>query len=212
MKTLTTEQIETLKKLDWEKVNDFFKAPIGSDFLTELTGYNIYEDTVTIMSPMSWQVDYYKSAVYQDFDEKYYLEYRIFVGGVQWASGKFAMFDGDLLELYTPTEEPKEEPTEEKKPTDWHDLLTDALKIAMEETDTDSIVEFIDSNFADVSDKIRENLCDNLEVDDIGEVLKEDIAKEWIENNPDDAWDMAEENLCSGDIRDKIISYLENNL
>lgn len=208
MKTLTTQQIEELKKLNWEKVDDFFKAPIGSDFLTELTGYNIYEDTVTIMSPMSWQVDYYKSAIYQDFSEKYYLQYRIFVGGVQWASGNFAMFDGDLLGLYTP----KEEPTEEKPETDWRNLLSNVLENALKETDVDSIVEFIDSNFPTVSDKIRENFSDNLEVDDIGEVLKDDIAKDWIEQNADDAYDRAVDNMDSYEMRDKIIDYLQNNL
>lgn len=197
MKTLTTQQIETLKKLEWVETDNYFMTRNLPDQvfldLTDIDPSSIYD---SIYLPVSNKIEYYKSSVYKN-GEKYFLQYTIFVDGVEWAKGNFAMFGNDLLELYAPK---------------WESLLGNALKKVLAATDVDSIVEFIDNNYADVSNKIRENFCENLEVDDIGEVLKQDIAKDWIGHNSDDAYDRAMHNMDSHEIKDKIIDYLQNNL
>ena len=161
--------------------------------LRELLG----NDNTTIS--FYWEIAYRKKE-----GNLFDLHYAIWCKGDVVKNGVIQEFDTDILGLFTKTEE---EPG-----TDWESLLSDALKKALEETDVDSIVEFIDSNFPTVSDKIRENFCENLEVDDIGEVLKDDIARDWIEQNPDDAYDRAVDNMDSYEIKDKIIDYLSDNL
>lgn len=214
MKTLTTQQIETLKTFHWVEVVDsmnnktFMSRDLADQDFLDLTGVDLESLYDSIYLPVSNRIRYYKSTAYKN-GEKYFLQYIIFVDGVEWARGNFAMFVGDTLELYTP----KTEPTEEKPTdTDWRNLLGNVLENALKETDVDSIVEFIDNNFCEVSNKIRENFSDNLEVDDIGEVLKYDIASDWIEQNPDEAYDRAVDKMDSYEMRDKIIDYLQNNL
>lgn len=210
MKTLTTEQIETLKTMDWQddrnedltgallyfsNTNDSYFQDITGvcvSCLRELLGNN---DTI---ETFYWEIAYR----YHKDNMNYDLHFAIWCKGDVVKDGVIQEFDTDILGLFT-----------EKKPgTGWENLLRDALKKALEETDVDSIVDFIDSNFPTVSDKIRENFSENLEVDDIGEVLKDDIARDWIEQNPDDAYDRAIDNMDSYEIKDRIITYLSDNL
>ena len=90
--------------------------------------------------------------------------------------------------------------------------LSAALTLATDNLDIDRIIDLIDNNFADVSNRMREIFCENLEVDDIGDVLKDDIARDWIEQNPSDAYDTAIDNMDSYEIKDKIMDYLSDNL
>lgn len=211
MKTLTTEQLETLKTMDWQ---DDRNTTLGNDllyfsntddsFFQDITGVCVSclrellgNDNTTIS--FYWEIAYRKKE-----GNLFDLHYAIWCKGDVVKNGVIQEFDTDILGLFTKTEE--------KPGTDWESLLSDALKKALEETDVDSIVDFIDSNFPTVSDKIRENFSENLEVDDIGEVLKDDIARDWIEQNPDDAYDRAVDNMDSYEIKDKIIDYLSDNL
>ena len=209
--TLTNEQIETLKTMDWQY--DRYEASGAALLYFSNTNDSYFQDITGIcvsclrellgcsntMESFYWEIAYrfHKDSV--DYD----LHYAIWCKNDVVKDGVIQEFDTDILGLFT-----------EQKPTstDWKSLLSDTLKKAFEETDVDSIVEFIDNNFADVSNKIRENLCENLEVDDIGEVLKDDIAKDWIEQNPENAYKRAVENISSYDMKDKIIDYLQNNL
>lgn len=190
--------VEELKKCSWEKLPDNKFLCVSVDWLTfykmAAIDYRYFEEKniafryeiFFIKLPdgqFEYEVNFYEK------EERQYNDYLI--------------VETDDLELFQ---------AEEKPETDWRNLLSNVLENALEETDVDSIVEFIDSNFAEVSDKIRENFSDNLEVDDIGDVLKDDIARDWIERNSDDAYDRAVDNMDSYEIRDKIIDYLSDNL
>lgn len=192
--------VEELKKCNWEKLPDNKFLCVSVDWLTfyKMTAidYRYFAEKniafryeiFFIKLPdgqFEYEVNFYEK------EERQYSDYLI--------------VENDDLELFQVVEE-------EKPETDWRNLLSNVLENALKETDVDSIVEFIDNNFADVSNKIRENFSDNLEVDDIGEVLKQDIAEDWIEQNPDDAYDRAVDNMDSYEMRDKIIDYLQNNL
>ena len=190
--------VEELKKCSWEKLPDNKFLCVSVDWMTfyKMTAidYRYFEEKniafryeiFFIKLPdgqFEYEVNFYEK------EERQYSDYLI--------------VETDDLELFK---------TEEKPGTDWESLLSNVLENALKETDVDSIVEFIDNNFADVSNKIRDNFCENIEVDDIGEVLKDDIAKDWIEHNPDDAYDRAVDNMDSYEMRDKIIDYLQSNL
>lgn len=210
MKTLTSEQLETLKTMDWQgdrgedstgallyftSTNDSYFQDITGvcvSCLRELLGSN------NTMESFYWEIAYrfHKDSNFYD------LHYAIWCKGDVVKDGVIQEFDADILGLFT----------KEKPETDWKNLLSNVLENALKETDVDSIVDFIDSNFADISNKIRENFSENLEVDDIGESLKEGIAKDWIERNSDDAYDRAVDNMSSYEVRDKIIDYLSDNL
>lgn len=108
MKTLTTEQIKTLKGFVWTNcgVDNSLKRISNLDFdtFTDLTGYDIKSLTDSIFLPISNRIDYLKSSVYNN-GEKHLLYYCVFVNGVEWASGNFAMYNNDVLELFTPSED-----------------------------------------------------------------------------------------------------------
>jgi hypothetical protein len=213
MKTLTTEQIETLKTMDWQ--DDRGEDLTGALLYFSNTNDSYFQDITGVcvsclrellgssntMESFYWEIAYRYHKKNALADAFYDLHYAIWYKGVV-KDGVIQEFDTDILGLFT----------EEKPGTDWETLLGNAIKKALAETDVDSIVEFIDNNYADVSNKIRENFSENLEVDDIEEVLKDDIAKDWIEQNYDDAYDRAVNNMDSYEMKDKIIDYLQNNL
>ena len=211
MKTLTVGQIETLKTMDWQDDRNedltgglLYFSNTDDSYFQDITGVCVsclreLLGSSNTMDSFYWEIAYR----YHKNSNFYDLHYAIWCKGDVVKDGVFQVFDTDILGLFT-----EEKPTG----TDWESLLSDALKKAFEETDVDSIVEFIDYNYADISNKIRENLCENLEVDDIGDCLKDDIARDWIEKNPDDAYDRAIDNMDSYEIKDKIIDYLSDNL
>lgn len=205
---LSTDKLEELKSYAWEKNHDtdtFFIGGISIECFTSLLGYDLVKlqelkaDNVS----MDWDLVYGKPGTDEKHPNSYYLQGVVYIDNKIF-NEKSYIADVDFLGLYTKTEE--------KPGTDWKNLLSNVLENALKETDVDSIVEFIDNNFADVSNKIRENCCENLEVDDIGECLKDDIARDWIEHNPDDAYDRAVENMYDSDVRDKVIDYINENL
>lgn len=210
MKTLTTEQIETLKTMDWQSDRYevtgnalLYFSNTNDSYFQDITGICVSCLRELLGSSNSMESFYWEIAYRFHNDTRFYdLHYAIWCKNDVVKSGVIQEFDTDVLGLFT----------EEKPGTDWESLLSDALKKALAETDVDSVVEFIDNNFAEVSNKIRENLCENLEVDDIGEVLKDDIAKDWIEQNPSDAFERAMRDMDSYEIKDQIIDYLQNNL
>lgn len=210
MKTLTTEQLETLKTMDWQDDRDedstgalLYFSNTNDSYFQDITGVCVSCLRELLGSNNTMESFYWEIAYRFHNDSNFYdLHYAIWCKGDVVKDGVIQEFDDDVLGLFT-----------EKKPcTDWQNLLSNVLENALKETDVDSIVEFIDNNFADISNKIREDLCDNLEVDDIGETLKDDIARDWIEQNPCDAYEIALDNMSSYDVRDKIIDYLSDNL
>lgn len=191
--------VEELKSCQWEKTdsNNIFVCNSVSTLL-------FYKMTAIDCSYFeSKNIDYFYEIFYtKGVDNTYTWEVNFYEKQERMYSD-YLVVENDDLGLFQ---------AEEKPCTDWQNLLSNVLENALKETDVDSIVEFIDNNFADVSDKIRENLCDNLEVDDIGDVLKDDIARDWIERNSSDAYDVAVDNMDSYEIKDKIMDYLSDNL
>lgn len=206
---LTEEQIKGLKSYAWEKNHDtdtFFIGGISIECFTDFTGYDLakLQDLKADNISMGWDLVYGKPGTDEKYPTSYYLQGIVYIDNKIFNDEKHFISDVDFLGLYT-----KEE---EKTDTDWQNLLSNVLENALKETDVDSIVDFIDSNFPTISDKIRENFSENLEVDDIGDNLKDDIARDWIERNPSDAYDTAIDNMDSYEIKDKIMDYLSDNL
>ena len=216
MKTLTTEQIETLKTMDWQY--DRYEASGVALLYFSNTDDSYFQDITDVcvsclrellgnnntMESFYWEIAYR----YHKDTSFYDLHYAIWCKGEVVKDGIIQEFDTDILGLFTKEEEKTDNLSEEeiiKK-------LSAALALATDNLDIDKIVELIDNNFADVSNRMRENFCENLEVNDIGDVLKDDIARDWIEQNPDNAYDTAVDNMSSYDVRDKIIDYLSDNL
>ena len=207
-RTLTTEQIETLKTMDWQgdrngdllyftNTNDSYFQDITGvcvSCLRELLGSN------NTMESFYWEIAYRFHKESDFFD----LHYAIWCKGDIVKDGIIQEFDDDVLGLFT----------ENKPDTDWQEALKTLLENIFKnpEADTEKIVDFIDSNFPCISDKIRENCIDNLVPSDLDDSLKEDIARDWIDDNTNDAWDKVWDSLDSYDIKDKIIEYLSDNL
>lgn len=195
--------VEELKSCQWEKKdeNTFICASgVTRSTFFKMTGidYGFFEDREIIYcydilyskmvdGQFSWEVNFYENA------EKQYSDYLI--------------VENDDLGLFQ-----AEEKTDNMSEEEIIKKLSSALTLATDNLDIDRIIDLIDNNFADVSNRMREIFCENLEVDDIGDVLKEDIARNWIEENPVDAYETAVDNMDSYEIKDKIIDYLSDNL
>lgn len=194
--------VEKLKKCSWEKLPDNKFLCVSVDWLTfykmAAIDYRYFEEKniafryeIFFIKLSDGQFEY--EVNFYEKEERQYSDYLI--------------VETDDLELFK-VEEKNEDLSEEeiiKK-------LSSALTLATDNLDIDRIIDLIDNNFADVSNRMREIFCENLEVDDIGECLKDDIAKDWIERNPDDAYETAVDNMDSYEIKDKIIDYLSDNL
>ena len=141
--------------------------------------------TKTTDNQYSWVVSFYENEERQYY---YYL-----------------LVENDDLGLFSKSEEQKEE-------SNWSDVLYNALTQVLQSKSVEDVVDYIDNNFPSLSDKVREDCVNNLDPSDIGDSLKEDIAREWIEENAADAYDSAIYGMDSCDIKDKIIDYLSDNL
>ena len=208
--TFTNEQIETLKGMDWQDDRGdnlfYFGSKNHDAFFEELTQLYIMclrellgnDDT---MESVYWEIAYRKRN-----ESLFDFHYCIWAKNDVAKDGVIAEYDTDILGLFT------EEKNDDLSEEEIIKKLSSALTLATDNLDIDRIIDLIDNNFADVSNRMREIFCENLEVDDIGECLKDDIAKDWIERNPDDAYDRAVDNMGSFEIKDKIIDYLSDNL
>lgn len=213
MKTLTTEQIETLKKLKWDEAlygenNNYFLAPNldDADFL-QLTGFDLEILYDSIYLPVSNRIEYYKSSVYKN-GEKFFLQYTVFVDGVEWASGNFAMFEGDLLGLYTPKEEPTEEQTEnpiEKLRQALNDCANDVS------IDTADVVAAI-KEFDYLYDVIKEKTLEDVSPSELPDSLFDDVVDDYLENNPNDCFDRIKDDVDDDTIKDFVKDYINDNL
>ena len=213
METLTLQQIEELKKMEWvealngENNNYFMALNLADNDFVDLTGIDLNSLYDNIYLPVSNRIEYYKSSVYKN-GEKFYLQYIIFVDGVEWARGNFAMFVSDELGLFTPKTEEQEEQTEENP----IELLKKALKLcADKEVETSDVTSVIE-DFDYLYDAIKENIIDNLGVEDLSDSLMKDAANEYIERNPSNCYERAMDNMASYEVKDKIIDYLSDNL
>ena len=206
MKTLTIEQVETLKNVYWEKEDEtsFSFIPDVKTF-TELTDYDIEvwtEDT----QAAELSIKYQTTNITENGIPYFALRFIAKIHGIIWADEYFVMFKGDELGLFTPKAE------EQKEESNWSDVLYNALTQVLQSKSIRDVVDYIDNNFSSLSDQIREDCVHNLDPSDIDDSLKEDIAREWIEENAADAYDSAIYGMESYDIKDKIIEYLSDNL
>lgn len=208
MKTLTTEQIETLKTMDWQddRGEDLvYFTNTNDSYFQDITGVcvsclrELLGDSNTITS-FYWEIAYryHKDSMIYD------LHYAIWCKGDVVKDGVVQEFDTDILGLFTKTEEKTDNPIER-------------LKKALQECENNPDVEKADiqaaiEEFDFIYDSLQRLVLDNVGVGDLPDNLIEDCAKEWIEQNPDDAYDRAIENMYDSDVRDKVIDYINENL
>jgi hypothetical protein len=193
--------VEELKSCDWVKARDSDKylcesVPYLTFYKMTAIDYRYFEDknicfryeifyTKGVDNQYTWEVNFYEN------EERQYNDYLI--------------VENDDLGLFSRPEEQKEEP-------DWRDVLSYTLNKILQSESVEDVVDYIDNNFASISDKVRENCIDNLVASDIDDSLKEDIARDWIDDNSGEAFDRAWDNMDSYDIKNKIIDYLADNL
>ena len=205
MKTLTIEQVETLKNVWWEKENEtsFSFIPDIKTF-TELTDYDVEEWTKDAQS-VDLSIKYQTTNITENEIPYYALRFIAKIHGIIWADEYFVMFKGDELGLFTP----KAEEQEEEDPIE---LLKKALKLCEEkEVEVPDMTSVIEDNVY-IYDAIKTQVLDNIGVNDLPDYVIEDAAREWIDNNSGDAYDRAVNAMESYEIRDKIIEYLSDNL
>lgn len=210
MKTLTTEQIEKLKTRDWVASGGYFvtRNLAEQDFLN-LTGVDLENLLYSIYLPISNKIEYYKSSVYKN-GEKYFLQYTIYVDGVVWASGNFAMFVDDILGLYTPKEEQKTDEKEEEE-TDEEKFL-DYLQGFVGERPDGDVIELIKNNCSSFWGNIVADVINTLTYDDLPGSLQEECGWNYVDENPAMSLDRAAEKCYEEDVKHFIVNYLNKKL
>lgn len=209
MKTLTIEQVETLKNVCWEKENEtsFSFIPDVKTF-TELTDYDVKVWTEDTQST-ELSIKYQTTNITENDIPYFALRFIAKIHGIIWADEYFVMFKGDELGLFTPKTEEQEEQTTEENPIE---LLKKALELCAEKEVATSDITSVIEDYDYLYDAIKENIIDNLGVEDLSDSLMEDAANEYIERCPADCYERAMDNMDSYEIKDKIIDYLSDNL
>jgi hypothetical protein len=202
MKTLTKEQLDFLKNHAWEKDDNLcILRDIGFESFRDITGYDLPELSNSTTLPITCNIYYAPSQYFTG----YCFTYNVFVDGNNFACDTFCVVPDDVMGFFT------EKPAENTDQDDFN-VLKNTLETILEKYDTETVAEFLDNNFADIPNSIREKCVENLDVDDLGECLIEDAAYKWIEDNPEDAYERAIRDMDSYDIKNKIIDYLSDNL
>ena len=202
---LTTEQLETLKSMDWQSDRGedlLYFSNTNDSYFQNITGVCVscLRDLLggdNTMENFYWEIAYrfHKDTVSYD------LHYAIWCKGNVVKDGVIQEFNSDVLGLFTKSEE-----------SDWRDILSYTLNQILQSESVRDIVDYIDNNFPSLSDQVREDCVNNLVASDIDDSLKEDIARDWIDDNSSEAFDRAWNNMDSYEIKDKIIDYLSDNL
>ena len=193
--------IEELKSCEWVKARDSDKflcesVPYLTFYKMTAIDYRYFEDkninfryeviyTKGVDNQYTWEVNFYEN------EERQYNDYLI--------------VENDDLGLFSRPEEQKEEP-------DWRDVLSYTLNQILQSESVEDVVDYIDNNFASLSDKIRENCVENLSKDDLDSDFVEEIGKSWVEENTSDAWDLIEKDAYTSDLKDFVIRVIENNM
>lgn len=193
--------VEELKSCEWVKAKDSDKflcesVPYLTFYKMTAIDYRYFEDkninfryeviyTKGVDNQYTWEVNFYEN------EERQYNDYLI--------------VENDDLGLFSRPEEQKEE-------SDWRDVLSYTLNQILQSESVEDVVDYIDNNFASISDKIRENCVENLSKDDLDSDFVEEIGKSWVEKNTSDAWDLIEENAYTSDLKDFVIRVIENNI
>ena len=210
MKTLTAQQIKTLKKLEWVETDNYFMTRnLPDQVFLDLTDIDLNSLYDSIYLPVSNKIEYYKSSVYKN-GEKFFLQYTIFVGGVEWAKGNFAMFVGDLLELYTPKEEQKTDEKEEQE-TD-EEMFLDYFSGFVGERPDGDVIELIKNNCPSFWENVVTDVANTLTYDNLPSRLREECGWNYIDENPSMCLDSAAEKCCEEDIKHFIVNYLNKKL
>lgn len=191
--------VEELKGCEWVKENNdkflcksvpsmtFYKMTAIDFEYFEVKDINCRYEIIYSKLPdgqYSWEVNFYEN------EERQYSDY--------------LLIENDDLGLFSsPEEQTEENPIE---------LLKKALILCVEKeigtSDITSVIEEYDYLY----DAIKENVIDNLGIEDLSDSLMEDAAYEYIERCPADCYERAMDNMESYDIKDKIIDYLSDNL
>ena len=203
---LNNAAIEQLKKSQWQEVEKDKKitGDFSTNLLWEITGLNADILNTKIENA------YYEATYTRTENGENEYAYNLCIGyltenDASIFSCKTDDSDTDFLELFTETEEQ----TEDENPIE---LLKKALKLcADKEVGTSDITSVIE-DFDYLYDAIKENIIDNLGIEDLSDSLIEDAAYEYIERNPSDCYYRAMDNMESCEVKDKIIDYLSDNL
>lgn len=221
--TLTNEQIETLKKLDWQ--NDIadtffcFGHKDDDDFFEELTDKKIKclrdllggDDTV---NSFCWELSYRKhSETYFD------LHYAIWCKGDITKDEVIQTFDSDILGLFSAGQTTKDK-------TDYFSLsnsdILEDLKNNHEDLYSYIIEDYItnltvdkvegESLFDSLWNDISAKAIENAEAEDLNAALKDDVGRAWAEDNLDEIKDIYIDHADISDLRDMVCDIIHNYL
>ena len=200
MKTLTLEQVGTLKNVCWEKENEtsFSFIPDVKTF-TELTDFDVEKWTDDLQST-ELSIKYQTTNITEYGIPYFALRFIAKIHGIIWADEYFVMFKGDELGLFTPKAEEQETMTLEN------------LEAAINKFTPEEVAKLIEGNCTDVYDAIRDIVLDNLEVNDLPGWLQDDAGKDWVENNLDDAKEKYLENASCSDLKDLAVEIINDYL
>ena len=203
MKTLTTEQIENLRILGWEKANEKeFTVNVGDILFNEYAG-DLLETSLEQLRSVAdimgtvFNVSfcYRKPDIEENGQQVYFLGYLIDFGNNITKYGNIAQFTGvDEFRLFTPIEEEKS--TKEK--------LIECINNYCNENTRSAFIDFLGDEipgiWEDIFDIVRENLD------------TEETAKQWIDDNNGDAIDYVFSNCDTYDLKGYVIDFIRDNL
>jgi hypothetical protein len=230
---ITETMLDALKKATWEKsegAEEKFVShnPIDESLMQDMTG--IYTDTLnTLGYKYDWTVFYSRVGGF------YNIKAELWVEGVSRFYDT-STFDTDTLGLFIKDAEDVRENLIntisaflESKGGGYGEFtkllkdcyiglydnirgVEDADGLTVRGQDHDEIIANLKEEHSDLWSAIREDIIDNLEGDDINDDFKESLAHEWIEDNPSDAMDYVTDNAYTGDIKNFVINWIDNNI
>ena len=140
-----------------------------------------------------------KCETYMNTEEEDYFEERL---SVVYAHNY------DFLDLFDRNGDMKgeEKSDEERK---WEEF-NDAFARFIGENDYEEVIENIKENHVTFWEKLKEDVAENLDYDDVGDCLAEEVADNWIRENSEEAFDKALNEMSSYDLKDKIKEAIDS--
>ena len=214
--------VEELKKCSWEKLSDNKFLCVSVDWLTffEMTAidYRYFEEKNIAFryeiffeklpdGQFEYEVNFYEK------EERQYSDYLI--------------VENDDLELFK---------AESEEDNDGLGLFHDTLHNALQNNSNVDIIEYLKENFTDLwnsivedvadnttvddiknyncylYDRIKDDILDGLDADDLADDLKDDVGREWAENNTDELKDIWLDNANSQEMRDMVCDIVHDYL
>ena len=194
--------VEELKKCSWEKLPDNKFLCVSVDWLTfyKMTAidYRYFEEK---------NIDFRYEIFFKKLPDGQF-EYEVnFYEKEERQYDDYLIVETDDLELFT------EEKPEDLSEEEIIKKLSSALTLATDNLDIDRIIDLIDNNFADVSNRMREKFCESLVVDDIdNDDLKDEIGREWAENNTEELKNIYLDNASSYELKEMATDIINDYL